>query len=555
MPERSRPRFAAATVAILLFACRVAPAAPLQLHEDRQPRPAPVPPVAVSISPEQRQIIQDLRREASAGRVDVIVSIALPRELKLTELEPRQRASAVGEVLDGFLLGSFGRRLEAGEDRLDSFPFLKLVVDAAELELLVVLLQEGRIESIEPNRKMSAHGSAPMGLADPLSSAIDKIGASDAWKKGYTGAGWTIVVLDSGVHHTNWAFRDHKHVGPTPFRVRAGSRYQDPNEAKAEPAPQACDGDPGSGSCSGPMDDPTPTQGDPLPGYSGADAEHGTGMAGVAAACPLPLPGPVAAPFGPITIEASWVFDPWQSGSLLQLLAEALKWFLLKLWLAMSQVLAQGRGVAPEADLISIRVFTLYKTGKFEVEEFSVMHALEEVHKLRIALQQIPIAVVNMSFGDKTFSQGHCSSSLSAIVQELRDASVAVVASTGNDGQDMLLPFPACVQGVIPVSMCDKQDQHQIGNVTPTVQLAGPGWFVLVPKGPGSGTGGVGSTSEAAALVSGAIALLRSSAPEASVDALVDALVAGGVDCTNEPAGVALKRIWIPGALAELSSQ
>ena len=99
-----------------------------------------------------------------------------------------------------------------------SVPFLALLVSA---EALAVLRDSSAVLSvaedmprklIEPVEKSaSSEGSGPVASpadADPplLNNTVNIIGASAAWAMGYTGSGWYVAILDTGIRKTHQFF-------------------------------------------------------------------------------------------------------------------------------------------------------------------------------------------------------------------------------------------------------------------------------------------------------------------------------------------------------------
>jgi subtilisin family serine protease len=74
--------------------------------------------------------------------------------------------------------------------RFATIPFMAVTADPAELEQLANLPE---ISSLEEDR-----------LAEPsLAESVPLIGGTAAWSSGYTGAGVTVAVLDTGVDKTH----------------------------------------------------------------------------------------------------------------------------------------------------------------------------------------------------------------------------------------------------------------------------------------------------------------------------------------------------------------
>jgi len=106
-------------------------------------------------------------------------------------------------------------------------------------------------------------------------------------------------------------------------------------------------------------------------------------------------------------------------------------------------------GVAPEADLVALKVLGRNGTGSFSLVDEALEWILDH--------PELQIDVVNLSLG--TFGAAHnnpgafpCSGSLTAqAVAALIDEGVIVVVASGNDGFADGVAFPACVPGAIAV--------------------------------------------------------------------------------------------------------
>lgn len=155
-----------------------------------------------------------------------------------------------------------------------------------------------------------------------------------------------------------------------------------------------------------------------------------------------------------------------------------------------------AKGVAPQADILSVRAFFKSK-GQKSAQSSTVilLRAMDWVAKKRAN-------VVNMSFA------GAKDPSLSRAIDKLVERKVHLVAAGGNNGPDAPAAYPAAYEGVIAVTATDTNDKlYAKANRGNYIELAAPGVdvFVLAPKGTHSFSTG---TSMAAAHVSGLIALI-----------------------------------------------
>lgn len=158
---------------------------------------------------------------------------------------------------------------------------------------------------------------------------------------------------------------------------------------------------------------------------------------------------------------------------------------------------ADARGVAPAADILSIRV-----TGADGASDsFSVAQGI-------LAAIDSGAKVINISLG------GYATSSvLGEAIEQALAAGVAVVASAGND-QTTQLAWPAAYDGVVSVGATDAAGVQAIfSNSGDSLQLTAPGYAIQTAGLAGTRISFSG-TSASAPVVSGAIAALLSQNPQ-----------------------------------------
>lgn len=183
-----------------------------------------------SAQEEQKNLAEFDRLAAKAARegpVGVIVRLDVPRIEELTAAS----VSATGLEADQ----AAGDRLVAGDAALKaaidtaadkvilelaatdfavntrylSVPYLALRVSADALDALAVSPAVSGIEEDLPNAVIDpVEDSHPVQAADVpfLDSSANLIGATTAWNSGYTGSGWYVAVLDSGIRRTHQFF-------------------------------------------------------------------------------------------------------------------------------------------------------------------------------------------------------------------------------------------------------------------------------------------------------------------------------------------------------------
>jgi type VII secretion-associated serine protease mycosin len=164
---------------------------------------------------------------------------------------------------------------------------------------------------------------------------------------------------------------------------------------------------------------------------------------------------------------------------------------------------AGTRGVAPKAEILPARL-----TGGPADAVAAVRWAVDQGAK-----------VVNLSLGSGGRTTGY-----DEAVNYARDHDVVVVAAAGNAGEDREVTSPADRPGVLAVSAVDRAGQFRddVSVSGPEVAFAAPGVDISTSrpgeKAPTSGT------SQAAAIVSGVVALVRSRYPELTAAQVTDQL-------------------------------
>nr|WP_296063705.1 S8 family serine peptidase [uncultured Actinoplanes sp.] len=95
-------------------------------------------------------------------------------------------------------------------------------------------------------------------------------------------------------------------------------------------------------------------------------------------------------------------------------------------------------------------------------------------------------------------------------------ANAIIVASVGNSSQAAIIGYPAAINGVLAVGATDRSGQHAASSVKdPKVDICAPGVDITTAE-PTNKYSDVSGTSPAAAIVSGAAALVRAKFPKLS---------------------------------------
>ena len=201
------------------------------------------------------------------------------------------------------------------------------------------------------------------------------------------------------------------------------------------------------------------------------------------------------------------------------------------------------QGVAPQASIIAMQVFTGLTdltAGRLICGadtcpiafDSDLLAGLEHVFMLRDSYN---IAAINMSLGGGDFNALCDDSTLKPMIDQLREAGIATVISSGNDGWDGSTGSPGCISTAVTVGSSTKGDNLSgFSNTAPWVDLIAPGSSICstvtdgFPSNCGTDFGIAGGTSMAAPHVAGAFAVLRALSPTATVTELESHLKATG---------------------------
>jgi subtilisin family serine protease len=233
--------------------------------------------------------------------------------------------------------------------------------------------------------------------------------------------------------------------------------------------------------------------------------------------------------------------------------------------------IAAGRGsafsgVARDANLIAIQVFTqLNSPGACNngrpscIVAFTsdLIRALERVYTLRTTFQ---IAAVNMSLGGLRYFN-HCNAdeaATKAAIDLLREAGIASIVASGNNGYTDSISAPACISSAVSVGSTrdypTQLDQvSSFSNSAPFLHLLAPGEGItssVLDAGYATWAG----TSMATPHVAGAWAIARQKVPTAPVSEILDALIRTGLIITDARNGVSTPRIRVDEAVRVLGT-
>jgi len=207
-------------------------------------------------------------------------------------------------------------------------------------------------------------------------------------------------------------------------------------------------------------------------------------------------------------------------------------------------------GVAPEANIIAIQVFSRFSTesicgaGKFDcisAWDSDLIAALEYVETLTASYS---VAAVNLSLGGREFTAACDNSPFKPVVDSLLAAGVVTVAASGNNGFTAAMSSPACISSVLSVgSVGDTTDRvNGWSNSATFLDLLAPGGGIYAAV-PGGGYSTKSGTSMATPHVAGAITLVKAHSPSLDVGSIRALLRSEASTVTDSRNGLLFPRL------------
>jgi len=356
---------------------------------------------------------------------------------------------------------------------LTHIPFLALEVNLPALEYLITSPLITTIDEDIP---------APPFLAE----SIPLVGADDAWSSGYSGAGQTIVFLDTGI--------DKNH----PFllnKVVAEACFSSTTASSTTLCPSGQDEQIGVGA-----------------GVNCAEniygCTHGTHVAGIAIGKRVD-----------------------QSGSLL------------------SGVAADANAISIQvySSFNSYAYCGYYRPCvlSWASDQIAALDHIYAIHE-NYNIAAVNMSLGGSRYSDICDS---AYPALKAAIDNLRSVGIATIISSGNEGYSNSVSTPACVSSAISVGATDKYDNVAgYSNSAYFLDLLAPGSFIYSSL-PGVNYGTKSGTSMAAPHVSGAWAVLKSNRSGATVADILALLNSTGIPITDARNGITKPRIQVEAAL------
>lgn len=226
-----------------------------------------------------------------------------------------------------------------------------------------------------------------------------------------------------------------------------------------------------------------------------------------------------------------------------------------------------SKGLAPSAYVVAVKIAD--KNGS--TSTWAMLAALDW-----IATAQPNVQVVNMSLGTSATYQGHCDNAspvnrkLAAVAQVLKSRGALIVAAAGNAGQADRMAAPACISGFFSVGAVHTQNNRMddsngcidmktaenrvacFSNRSSVLSILAPG-AGIVSSTLGGGKAMGSGTSQAAAVVSGAAALLMQGAPQGEGNRIEEALRESGTMVADDLNHRSIPRLDTRAAFASLS--
>lgn len=416
-------------------------------------------------------ISQDLQDALQTyGEIPIIIELDVPGHAARSTAESWDEASinALAQEITAVansVLNRLATENVSQIKRYDYFPLLAMIVDEAALNALATDKAVTQISLDVPTPPL-------------MDDTIPLIGANNNHFLNYTGSGWSVAILDTGVQKSH----------PALFgKVISEACYS--SNVPSQGASSLCPGGVTSSTANN-------SALNCAQGISGCD--HGTHVAGIAARV---APGAWLIPIQ--------VFSRFSDSGSITPCQNVNRTSPCTLSYRSDQIAGLNRvwGLHVGNPTINVAAANMSLGGG---QYTAPCDALPEFNSLRLSIQQ------------------------------LRDQNVATVIAAGNSGYRNAMAAPACLTPAISVAASDKNDQvASFSNISPLTHLIAPGTPILAPvpttMNPIYQT--KGGTSMAAPHVAGAIATFKEAQPNATVPQIITALTSSGPTITDQRSG------------------
>ncbi|MBI5181562.1 MAG: S8 family serine peptidase [Nitrospirae bacterium] len=428
------------------------------------------------------------------GSVDIIVGLNIPDLPDATRFPhaPKEekhrmdeaRKEAIAKAQERLLKRMASHKITSIK-KFQYTPGMAMKADAGALDSLIANPEVSYIEEDIPDSPM-------------LPQSIPLIGADQAWASGFTGAAYTVAILDTGVD-TGHPFLSGKVVSEACFSTNDSRVNPDDGTTYAIttlcPNGQTEDIDPGAGiNCS-----------------NIAGCDHGTHVAGIAAG--------KGSTFSGVAKDADIISI---------------------------QVFSRVDGT----------ICNSYPSPCIRTYRRDQISALDWVYTRRDSHN---IVAVNMSLGGGAYTN-FCDNDRRKIpIDRLRNIDTATIVASGNNscsgtGCIDAISAPACISTAISVGAATKSDTvPDYSNSASFLNLLAPGGdrssarSKIYSSVPGGGFGRMVGTSMAAPHVAGAWAVIKQQSPTANVSDVLSILESNGVQITDSRNNIAKPRICLDG--------
>jgi subtilisin family serine protease len=421
-----------------------------------------------------------------------------PEKIKTAADADQALSQEIASMVDGLLI-----RLPAKGytviHRYESLPFVALSVSMDTLNTLETLSEVTAIHQDKVNflpKPITSEYSGPKGShssSEPalpqLADTVNIIGATTAWSKGFTGSGWQVAILDTGIRSSHQFFYS-KTITEACFAS---------GQSATPPAGDCPNGQnimygPGAAAHYSSI-------------YSGYD--HGTHVSGIAAG--------------------------HRSDNTLNGIAKDANIIAVKIF---------SKYFDPDPSIG-------YTVGAYDsdiIAGLNYIYSLRNTYSIAAANMSLGgSAYSSQSLCDSADGP------TKAAIDNLKSVNIATAIATGNDGYCGMVSTPGCISSAISVGASTKQDVEAYFNNWDSVmqKLFAPGYLINSSTGASDTSYAQWSgTSMATPHVTGAWAILRQNRPTATVDEILSSVKNGGVKITTLcPSGGSTPRIQVDKAL------